>query len=132
MINNFDLFFYHGDALSEIVVLFNCGGQLVNLSPEAKRNYTDELLLPFKFGAAVLSQRTGVPIIPYAIAGTYKPFRGRITICFGEPIYPEGRTPEEINRQLYETIAGLLGRIMPPETYRNKHLTAYDAWGYEK
>ena len=26
-------------------------GELVNVSPEAKRNYTDELLLPFKFGA---------------------------------------------------------------------------------
>lgn len=103
-------------------------GLLVNVSPEAKRNYTDELLLPFKFGAAVMSQRTGAPVVPYAVCGTYKPFRGKVTIRFGEPILPEGRTPDEINRVLYDRIAELLDSIMPADLRSKKRLTSYDAW----
>ena len=119
---------HNPDALKAAVAALR-SGQLVNVSPEAKRNYTDELLLPFKYGAAVMSQRTGAPIVPYAIAGTYKPFRGRVTICFGEPVSPGDRTPDEINRVLYGTVAQLLERIMPPEIRRTRRLTAYDAWG---
>lgn len=103
-------------------------GQLVNVSPEAKRNYTDELLLPFKFGAAVMSHRTGAPIIPYAICGTYRPFRGKVTIRFGEPICPENRTPDEINRVLYNRVSELLDEIMPTDIRSKKRLTAYDTW----
>ena len=119
---------HNPDALHAAVDALR-SGQLVNVSPEAKRNYTDELLLPFKYGAAVMSQRTGAPVVPYAVAGTYKPFRGKVTICFGEPIFPENRTPDEINRALYGAVAQLLERIMPPEIRRTKRLTAYDAWG---
>ena len=116
------------DALNAAVEALR-SGQLVNVSPEAKRNYTDELLLPFKYGAAVMAQRTGAPIIPYAVTGTYKPFRGRVTICFGEPILPGDRTPDEINRALYDAVAQLLETIMPQEIRRTKRLTAYDVWG---
>lgn len=121
---------HNPDALKAAVEALR-GGQLVNVSPEAKRNYTDELLLPFKYGAAVMSQRTGAPIIPYAVTGTYKPFRGKVTIRFGEPIRPDGRTPDEINRALYEAVAQLLETVMPPEIRRTKRLTAYDAWREE-
>ncbi len=119
---------HNPDALHAAVDALR-SGQLVNVSPEAKRNYTDELLLPFKYGAAVMSQRTGAPVVPYAVSGTYKPFRGKVTICFGEPIFPEDRTPDEINRALYGAVAQLLERIMLPEIRRTKRLTAYDAWG---
>ena len=114
-----DLGSAHNPAALDAAVEALRGGLLVNVSPEAKRNYTDELL----------AQRTGAPIIPYAVTGTYKPFFGKVTICFGEPIRPDGRTPDEINRQLYNTVAALLGQIMPPEIRKNKRLTAYDAWG---
>lgn len=33
-------------------------GQAINIFPEGKRNKTDEILLPFKFGAVSLSQKT--------------------------------------------------------------------------
>lgn len=104
-------------------------GMLVNLSPEAKRNYTDELLLPFKFGAAVMSVRTGAPIIPYAVSGTYKPFRGKVTIRFGEPILPENHSADELNRMLYDAVGDLLEQIMPAEQRAKKRRTAYDEWG---
>ena len=103
-------------------------GALVNVSPEAKRNYTDELLLPFKYGAAVMSQRTGVPVIPYAIWGSYKPFCGRMKIIIGKPIYPRNRDAAEINRELYNSIALLLDKVMPPIEREKKKFTSFDDW----
>ena len=103
-------------------------GELVNVSPEAKRNYTDELLLPFKFGASVMSERTGAVIVPYAIAGDYSLFpRRRLTVIFGKPIEPCG-TPEETNMKLYNGIARLLRKAMPQEELKKKHFTSYESW----
>ena len=103
-------------------------GRLVNVSPEAKRNYTNEMLLPFKYGAAVMSQRTGVPIIPYAIWGSYKPFRCRMKIIIGKPVYPKNRDAADINRELYNSIASLLEKIMPRIEREQKKFTSFDDW----
>ena len=105
------------------------GGELVIVSPEAKRNYTDDLILPFKYGAAVMSVRTGAPIVPYAIAGDYRLFGRRLTIAFGWPLFPrEGEGPEELNRRLYNSIGAILRRIMPREELESKHWTTFEEW----
>ena len=83
-------------------------GAAVNVSPEAARNYTKELLLPFKPGAVVMASRAGCPVIPYSITGDYK-FRSRnLTICFGRPISVEGLSVEEANEKLYHEVGKLL------------------------
>ncbi len=83
-------------------------GKAINVSPEAKRNYTEEILLPFKFGAVVMAQRTNCPIVPYSITGDYK-FRSRnLTITFGEPLDVSEMTAEEANELLYNTVKELL------------------------
>lgn len=83
-------------------------GALVNVSPEAKRNYTDELLLPFKFGAVVMAKRTNCKIIPYSITGEYK-FRSKdLKITFDEPIDVSELMVEEANEILYENVKKLL------------------------
>ncbi|EWM53646.1 lysophospholipid acyltransferase family protein [Ruminococcus flavefaciens] len=109
-------------------------GEIVNVSPEAKRNNTSELLLPFKFGAAVMSYRTGAPVIPYAISGKYKPFRGRVTIKIGSPVYPAGKDTDTINREIYNSVAELLMKIMPQDELKSKRFSSYDEWRteYEK
>jgi 1-acyl-sn-glycerol-3-phosphate acyltransferase len=85
-------------------------GAAVNVSPEAARNYTKELLLPFKPGAVVMAMRSGCPIVPYSITGDYK-FRSRnLTICFGRPISVEGLTVEEANAKLRHEVGKLLIR----------------------
>ena len=101
-------------------------GELVNVSPEAKRNYTDELLLPFKYGAAVMAEDTGAVIVPYAIAGKYKPFGG-LTIIFGKPFKATGDA-EKTNRKLYNSIAALLKRVMPKEELKSKKITSFEEW----
>jgi len=103
-------------------------GELVNVSPEAKRNYTDELLLPFKFGASVMAERTGAVIVPYAIAGDYSLFpKHRLRVIFGKPMKAED-TPEKTNRKLYGAVACLLRKAMSEEELRQKHFTTYESW----
>lgn len=81
---------------------------LVNLSPEAKRNYTDEVLLPFKKGAVVMALRTGSKIVPYSITGEYR-FRSKnLKIVFGEPIDVTGMDVLTANDYLFNTIKGMI------------------------
>ena len=83
-------------------------GNLINLSPEAKRNYTDEVLLPFKFGAVVMAKKTNSMIIPYSITGDYR-FRSKdLKIVFGKPLDISALSVEEANVLLYETVKQLI------------------------
>lgn len=83
-------------------------GAAINVSPEAKRNYTKEILLPFKFGAVVMAKRTNTKIVPYAITGEYK-FRSKdLKITFGEPMDLSGLSMEEANEALFERVKTLL------------------------
>ena len=81
---------------------------LIGIYPEGKRNKTNNLLLPFKFGAVSMAQKTGKPIIPYAIVGNYK-FRNTIKIKFGNPMWvSETSDLSEANEQLFDTIKNLI------------------------
>ena len=101
-------------------------GELVNVSPEAKRNYTDELLLPFKYGAAVMAEDTGAPIVPYAIVGKYKPFGG-LTVIFGKPFTAAGDAAVT-NKKLYCSVSALLKKVMPKEELKSKKITTFEEW----
>ena len=84
-------------------------GGIVNISPEAERNYTSEILLPFKKGAVIMSQETQTPILPYCIVGDYKFRSGGLKIVFGEPMMVGKDEPiEQANERLYEAIKTLL------------------------
>lgn len=81
---------------------------LINVSPEAKRNYTEEILLPFKVGAVVMAQRTNCKIVPYSITGDYK-FRSKnLKITFGKPLDVSEMTVEEANELLFKKVKKLL------------------------
>ncbi|MBQ8961174.1 MAG: 1-acyl-sn-glycerol-3-phosphate acyltransferase [Ruminococcus sp.] len=118
--HNHDAFITAVEALEE--------GQLVNVSPEAKRNYTDQLLLPFKFGAAAMAGRTGAVIVPYAITGEYRLFaRNRLTVVFGRPM-TASEDADRTNEKLYGAVAFLLRRSMPKEQLSAKFFTSYREW----
>lgn len=83
-------------------------GALINVSPEAKRNYTSEILLPFKVGAVVMAQRTNCKVVPYSITGDYK-FRSKnLKITFGKPLEISELAVEEANELLYKKVKKLL------------------------
>ena len=81
---------------------------LINVSPEGKRNYTDEILLPFKPGAVIMAQKGNALIVPYSITGDYK-FRSKnLKIVFGKPIDVSSMSVEDANVFLYKKIKELL------------------------
>jgi 1-acyl-sn-glycerol-3-phosphate acyltransferase len=72
-------------------------------------------------GAVLMAAHAGVPVVPGAIVGSYRPF-GQITVRFGQPmVFPRVLSREERLRgteELMDTIRGLVGgaplRAGPP------------------
>ena len=100
-------------------------GNLINLSPEAKRNYTDELLLPFKYGAVSMAKKTGCIIVPYSITGDYKLFSKNLKIVFGKPIDISNIDIETANEKLFNSIKKLLKENMDKNELKTKKNSKY-------
>lgn len=103
-----DLHAAHNPAALDQSVAYLKNDCMINVSPEAKRNYTDEILLPFKYGAVVMAKRAQSRIIPYAITGDYRIRSRNLRIRFGEPLDVGNLTVEEANTLLYNTVKELL------------------------
>lgn len=103
-----DLHAAHNPAALDQSVAYLKNDCMINVSPEAKRNYTDEILLPFKYGAVVMAKRAQSRIIPYAITGDYRIRSRNLQIRFGEPLDVGKLTVEEANTLLYNTVKELL------------------------
>ena len=87
----------------------------IGLFPEGTRNKTDKFLLPFKFGAVSMAQKTNATIVPFGLTGDYK-FRSKnLTIRFGEPFKIEDMTLEEANEKLYKEIEKLMKKNLKEE-----------------
>ncbi len=83
-------------------------GWVIGLFPEGTRNYTDEILLPFRYGAVRLSKATAATIVPLAITGRFIPFVSRIHVYFGEPYaLDENADIEEENEKLRKAVYDL-------------------------
>lgn len=62
-------------------------GRVVGIFPEGTRSKGDDMLEPH-MGAAMLSARTGSPVLPVAVIGT-RGFFGKVKIVFGTPMTPD-------------------------------------------
>ena len=93
-------------------------GWNILIFPEGTSVQNHEKLFPLKEGPARLSITTGKPIVPINISGVahqkkemtsfeLPSLKCRIKITFGEPIYPNGLTPQELNTILTEKIEEL-------------------------
>ncbi|MBQ6479406.1 MAG: 1-acyl-sn-glycerol-3-phosphate acyltransferase [Erysipelotrichaceae bacterium] len=83
-------------------------GEIINISPEAERNYTEKILLPFKTGAVRLAMETETRILPYCIVGEYR-FRSKnLRIVFGDPMEIHETEVPAANEHLYRNIEKLL------------------------
>jgi 1-acyl-sn-glycerol-3-phosphate acyltransferase len=97
-------------------------GWVIGIAPEGTRSNTGKLLQG-KPGTILLAMRTGVPIIPCAIAGSENAFkyifsfrRPKIVVTFGKPyILPEiGReNRDEIMQQCADEIMCRLAAMLP-------------------
>jgi len=92
----------------EQVMKFLGKGRVFALFPEGTRNKTEDLLMPFQFGAVSFAQKGNVPIVPAAIVGQYRPFKKGLKIVFSKPIeIPEGDLTKT-NEKIRETIEKIL------------------------
>lgn len=87
--------------------------------PEGTRSATGRVARG-KTGVAVLALKTGSPVVPAAITGSYKAFKrgmkfpkpGRVVIHFGKPIEINGGLPmtDEIPREMLEEVTAKIMR----------------------
>lgn len=82
-------------------------GKVLGIFPEG-RIETSQALLPFQPGAATIAARAGVPIYPAYIAGIQRNLgigramvdRQDVTIAYGRPIAPSGKTFETVDLEV--------------------------------
>jgi len=91
-------------------------GKILLVFPEGGRS-RDGRTREFKKGVGIIARELNVPIVPVAISGTYEmlppgrffPRPARISISFGKPVLPGGRSYDEIVKTLYGEVEHLLG-----------------------
>jgi 1-acyl-sn-glycerol-3-phosphate acyltransferase len=100
-------------------------GRMVGVFPEGTRS-RDGQMREGRAGAALLAIRTGVPILPVAVAGTHRifpgrsrwPHRNRITIRIGQPfslpVQPDGLDRDAL-REGTERMMRAIAALLPPE-----------------
>lgn len=102
------------DAVDAAMNVLEEGGA-IGLFPEGTRNKTDAFLLPFKFGAVSMAQKSGATLVPIGITGDYK-FRSKnLRIRFGTPFKVDNMTLEEANKKLEKAIGDLMKESMKDE-----------------
>ena len=69
--------------------------------------YVDHILLPFKFGAVSMANKTDSYLVPYAITGKYKFRTKNLTIRIGKPFKADDDLAKA-NQQLEEAIKELI------------------------
>lgn len=94
-------------AIIEAENILNNGGT-IGIFPEGTRNKTDEELLKFRSGTAVIAKKTNTKIVPFAIKGKYRIFRKGVEIEFGKPIDVSNMEIEEANDYLRNEVLKLL------------------------
>lgn len=94
------------DSLNKAIELLK-NEKVIGIFPEGTINRTNNITMPFKYGAVKMASVTSSIIVPFVITGKYCLFRKRIQIEFLEP-YQIGTNLEEENRKLQEKVSFVL------------------------
>ena len=80
-------------------------GRVVGIFPEGTRSKNEDMLDPHR-GAAMLSTKAFVPVLPVAVIG-FKGFLSKASIVFGPPIYlvKTGSKDRRVSREDLETMS---------------------------
>lgn len=92
----------------------------IGIFPEGTRNKTKEFLLPFKFGAVSMAQKTNAKLVPFGVTGDYK-FRSKnLNVRFGKPFEVGDMTLEEANEKLANEIGNLMKENIKEDNKKRK------------
>lgn len=91
-------------------------GEVLGIFPEGTRQKSG-VLGKAEPGVAHLAMKTGVPVIPVAVKGTYHPFPGKaISAVIGKPITPpSSRNPGDSAQRFAEQIMEAISRLLTGE-----------------
>ena len=59
--------------------------KVIGIFPESTINKTNNIIMPFKYGAVKMAKETNSYIVPFAITKKYKLLKKSVTISFGKP-----------------------------------------------
>ena len=82
-------------------------GEVLGIFPEGTRNKSLNGLLPFKYGAVSMSNKSGALIVPFAITGKYRLFNNKLIVRFGEGFVVCDEL-ERVNKRLVSKIEELI------------------------
>ncbi len=82
-------------------------GEVLGIFPEGTRNKSLKGLLPFKYGAVSMSNKSGALIVPFAITGKYRLFNNKLTVRFGKGFVASDDL-ERANKRLVSEIEELI------------------------
>lgn len=94
------------NAKSEAIEVLK-NNEVIGIFPEGTVNRTNDIIMPFKYGAVSFAKKTDAYIVPFTITGKYKPFRKSIKITYGKP-YKVTNDLETENEKLMNIIKNML------------------------
>ena len=80
---------------------------VIGIFPEGTINKTNDLIMPFKYGAVKMSNATNTLIVPFAIKNEYKLLKKSVKIIFDKPYYA-GKNLKYENNKLMNKVKKLL------------------------
>ena len=94
------------NAKSEAIKVRNDGG-LIGIFPEGTVNKTNDIIMPFKYGAVSFAKKTNAYIVPFSITGSYSIFKRNIKLTYGKPYKVTGDLEVE-NEKLMKKVTNLI------------------------
>ena len=83
--------------------------KVIGIFPESTINKTNNIIMPFKYGAVKMAAETNSYIVPFSITNKYKLFKKSVIICFDKPYKVTGNF-EKDNKILEEKVINLIRR----------------------
>lgn len=93
------------EALKEAIRNLN-NNKVIGIFPEGTTNKTNNVIMPFKYGAVKMASEVNAYIVPFSITGEYK-FFGKLKITFGEA-YKVSKDLEKENAVLMNKVTSLI------------------------
>lgn len=81
---------------------------VIGIFPEGTINRTNDIIMPFKFGAVKMAYETKRVIVPFAIINKYKFLKKSVVIIYGEPYKIKSDNLEEENNALMNKVKDLI------------------------
>ena len=106
------------NAKSEAIDILN-NGNILGIFPEGTTNKTNDIIMPFKYGAVSFAKKTDSYIVPFSITGEYRPFKGSIRIIYGKP-YKVKKDLEKENKILMNKVIDLIKLGVEKNKRKNK------------